>query len=522
MCGIVGWIDWGEVDLTRAGATKERMAETLSHRGPDARGSWLSPRAALAHRRLIVLDPQGGSQPMLYQAAGDHTYALTYNGEIYNFMELRGELELHGHTFRTRSDTEVLLHAYVEWGEECVLHLNGIFAFGLWDQHQQKLLLARDHLGIKPLFYAQRGSSILFGSELKALLAHPSIAAEVDATGLADLFSFRRAPGSAVFRAVRELRAGHIAICTRQQTRVVRYWDLRSAPHTEDLAMTAEHIGALLDDIVKRQIVADVPVGAMLSGGLDSSALAALAAREFRLGGRELHTYALDFADNRLYLPNALIPPSSQDADWSQRVAGYLAARHHVIKVEPAALVANLLAPMHAHDLPAMGQMESSLLELFRAMKRDTTVTLSGEGADEVFGGYPWFHRDSLIHAPLWPLNAARSDSSSPPETTNVPLPTAPMLWRDWPRCGIRRTWIKVVRSQTISLESSSPLSPVLPPAPTEKILTRAERAHWRLSWQQRLARNAPPADAPRLVATLYGLPATFASAFGFNLLATA
>src|SRR5438477_4097579 len=202
MCGIAGWVDWEE-DLTHQGSTIKRMADTVCYRGPDAQGSWLSPRAAFAHRRLMVIDPQGGKQPMIQQENG-HTYAITYNGEIYNFRELRSELASRGHTFHTHSDTEGLLHAYIEWGEECVRRLNGIFAFGLWDEQKQQLLLARDHLGVKPLFYAQRGSAILFGSELKVLLAHPLVKAEVDADGLAEILTFVRIPGSGVYRDVHE------------------------------------------------------------------------------------------------------------------------------------------------------------------------------------------------------------------------------------------------------------------------------------------------------------------------------
>ena len=184
---------------------------------------------------------------MVYQT-GDHIYALTYNGELYNFRELRSELESRGHSFRTHSDTEVLLHAYVEWEEECVHHFNGIFAFGLWDEHKQQLLLARDHLGVKPLFYAQRGSAILFGSELKVLLAHPSVKPEIDTLGLAAVFGFRRAPGSGVFRDVHELRPGHMATFTHNSTHVTRYWALRSAPHPDDLEIGAvqEKVAAVI------------------------------------------------------------------------------------------------------------------------------------------------------------------------------------------------------------------------------------------------------------------------------------
>lgn len=288
MCGIVGWIDWQE-NLTQRGSLMEQMADTLCHRGPDARGQWLSPHAALAHRRLIVIDPQSGGQPMSYQE-GERSYTITYNGEIYNFRELRRELESYGHTFRTQSDTEVILHAYAEWGEACVQRLNGIFAFGLWDEQKQQLLLARDHLGVKPLYYAQRGSTILFGSELKVLLSHPLIKAEVDARGLAEILTFSRVPGSGIYRDVYELRPGHMLLCRQSGLQIRRYWSLRSAPHTDDLATTAEYIRTLLEDTVKHQLIADVPVVTLLSGGLDSSGLTAMAACEFQREGKTLHT----------------------------------------------------------------------------------------------------------------------------------------------------------------------------------------------------------------------------------------
>ena len=214
MCGIAGWVDWTD-DLTHKGPILERMSDTLCLRGPDAHGQWLSPHAALAHHRLIVIDPQTGGQPMLYQE-GERTYAITYNGEIYNFRELRRELENIGHTFRTHSDTEVILHAYAEWGKACVRRLNGIFAFGLWDEQKQQLLLARDHLGVKPLFYARRGNSILFGSELKTLLAHPYVQPEIDAHGMAEILTFAIAPDSGVYRNVSALRPAHLAVCGEQ------------------------------------------------------------------------------------------------------------------------------------------------------------------------------------------------------------------------------------------------------------------------------------------------------------------
>src|SRR2546421_4631302 len=400
MCGIAGWIDW-KGDLTGQGPMIEHMADTLCQRGPDAQGQWLSPHAALAHRRLIVIDPQTGEQPMVYHE-GERTYAITYNGEIFNFRELRRELERCGHTFRTSSDTEVLLHAYVEWGEACVRHLNGIFAFGLWDEQKQHLLLARDHLGVKPLFYAQRGSAMLFGSELKVLLAHPLVKAEVDAAGLAEILSFVRTPGSGVYRDVHELRPGHLAIYSEKGMQISRYWSLRSAPHTDDLQTTTEYIRTLLEDTVKQQLIADVPVATLLSGGLDSSLLTALAAREYKHEGKTLHTYSLDFVDSA---QNFQRDPLHVELDepWAKTVSEYIGTRHHTITVDSSMLMENLLVQLYAHDTPMVGQMNTSLYLLFKAMKQEAAVALSGEAADEIFGGYPWFHNEGLLKAPTFP-----------------------------------------------------------------------------------------------------------------------
>jgi len=400
MCGIAGWVDW-EKDLTQHRSTIEAMSQTVSQRGPDAQGCWLAPHAALAHHRLRVIDPQGGAQPMVYREH-NQVYALTYNGEIYNFRELREELRKFGHVFSTHSDTEVLLHAYIKWGVNCVSHLNGIFAFGLWDEQEQRLLLGRDHLGVKPLFYAQRGNALLFGSELKVLLAHPLVKAEIDENGLAEIFGFRRAPGSGVFRDVHELRPGHRALYTHERLTVERYWELNSAPHPDDLDTTAQKVRALLMDDVRRQLIADVPVVTMLSGGLDSSSLTSLAAREFRREGKPLHTYSIDFADNARYFEESSLRPSI-DEPWVQLMADYVHSQHHTIMVDTPELIESILVPMRAHDLPAGGQMETSLYLLCKAMKKHATVALSGESADEVFGGYPWFHSEEALNAPTFP-----------------------------------------------------------------------------------------------------------------------
>lgn len=406
MCGIAGWVDW-ERDLRKQEAVIKEMINVIQHRGPDAEGMWLSPRAALGHRRLIVIDPEGGLQPMVC-TEGSYDYVITYNGEIYNFRELRKELEAKGHKFRSHSDTEVLLRSYLEWQEDCVNHLNGIFAFGLWDGQREQLLLARDHLGVKPLFYAQRDSAILFGSEVKALLAHPLVEPELDADGLAEIFNVfpLHTPGCGYFRNVFEVRPGHRIVFDRRGSHITQYWSLKSAPHTDDLEKTTEYIRTLLYDTVGRQLVADVPVVTLLSGGLDSSGLTGVAAKEFDRKGKKLHTYSVDFEESSRYFVTSAIH-ESLDAPWVERVAKYFGTQHHNITVRTPELLDNLLVPMYAHDHPAYGQIETSMYLLFKSMKKDATVALSGESADEVFGGYSWFGRKDLTNLNTFPWIAS-------------------------------------------------------------------------------------------------------------------
>ncbi len=316
MCGIAGWIDWN-ADMTRPGPALEAMSDRLSARGPAAAGTWLSPRAALVHRRLIVVDPSGGAQPMVRRFGGG-TYVIVYNGELYNTPELRRALEARGHTFQGYSDTEALLLAYVEWGEGCLSRLNGIFAFAVWNEAGQHLFLARDRLGVKPLFYARRGATFLFGSELKALLAHPAVRPELDAEGLAEVFALglARTPGHGVFRGVSELKPGHYLVHHRGGTHVRRYWSLESRPHPHGPEETVSRVAGLFRDAVERQLVSDVPVCTLLSGGLDSSGITAVAAEAFRKTGRgPLHTFSIEYAENeRHFKPNAFEPDA--DGPW--------------------------------------------------------------------------------------------------------------------------------------------------------------------------------------------------------------
>ncbi|MCE5284726.1 MAG: asparagine synthase (glutamine-hydrolyzing), partial [Pelosinus sp.] len=293
MCGIVGIVDWAE-DLTQQRNVLSDMVDSLTARGPDAEGEYITPHVALGHRRLSVMDPANGAQPM-QRRCGGHNYIVTYNGELYNAPELKAELSNLGYSFKTTCDTEVLLTAYIEWGPRCVDRFNGIFAFGIWDDTEQCLFLARDRIGVKPLFYTVRGSSFIFASELKALLRHPKVEAKVDGEGLAEVFLLgpARTPGHGVFRGVHELKAGYMMLYKRSGMRIRPYWKLISAPHYDDFATTVAKVRNLLEDTVQRQLVADVPVCTLLSGGLDSSVLTALAAKTYQMRGEALHTYSV-------------------------------------------------------------------------------------------------------------------------------------------------------------------------------------------------------------------------------------
>lgn len=403
MCGITGWIDWSH-DLTQQSATLEHMTETLALRGPDASGSWIKAHCALGHRRLSVIDPENGAQPMI-KLMGEDTYVIVYNGELYNASELRVQLEGEGIRFKTQCDTEVLLAAYMVWGGSCLERLNGIFAFAVWDDKEQTLFLARDRLGVKPLFYSTVDGLFLFGSEPKALLAHPACPPEVGSEGLAEIFMIgpARTPGHGVYRHIQELRPGQFMKVDRSGNRIGTYWKLESAPHLDNVEETAERVRSLLEDTVNRQLVSDVPICTLLSGGLDSSALTSFAARHYaneNIG--PVDTYSVDFVDNDKHFKAHVYQPGS-DGPWIKRMSEYLNTTHHDVTFDTPELADALDDAMRARDLPGMADVDSSLLLFCRAIKEDATVALSGEAADEIFGGYPWFHREEALRSGTFP-----------------------------------------------------------------------------------------------------------------------
>ncbi|MEU3463545.1 asparagine synthase (glutamine-hydrolyzing) [Streptomyces sp. NPDC006733] len=401
MCGITGWVDW-ETDLRTREETVRAMTGTLACRGPDADGVWLSRNAALGHRRLSVIDLDGGTQPLrdlpLPRAV------LSYNGELYNYRELREELRGLGHTFRTASDTEVVLRAHLQWGEKAPRRFNGIFAYALWDTRRDELLLVRDHLGIKPLYWHAHRTGVLFGSEPKAVLANPLFRAELDAEGIAELFALPAAPtaGHGLFRGLHEVRPGTVVTVGRTATRQSTYWELESRPHTDDAATTRETVRALLADSVERQLLSDVPLCTLLSGGVDSSAITALAAlaRE-RAGHGKVTSFSVDFPGSAERTPDAW--RTTLDAPYVQAAAEHIGTRHTSVLVPDDDMLDARDAVLRARDRPGWGEMDASLHLLFREVRRHSTVALSGEAADEIFGGYPYFHDAPALAAPTFP-----------------------------------------------------------------------------------------------------------------------
>jgi asparagine synthase (glutamine-hydrolysing) len=404
MCGIAGWVD-RERDLARERGTIVAMTRTLACRGPDDEGVWIAGRVALGHRRLAVVDLPGGRQPMRATDAGGSEHALTFSGEIYGHAALRTELEAHGHVFTTRSDTEVLLRAMMEWGDRALARLDGMFAFAAWDGRRRELVLARDRLGIKPLYYAEIPGGLVFGSEPKALLAHPEVPPEVGDEGLAEIFAMgpMRTPGEGVFRRVRELRPGFFLRYGAGGARLARYWQLESHAHTDDEDTTVARVRELVEGAVRRQLVADVPVCTLLSGGLDSSAVTAIAARALAEEGRgPVDSFSVDLAGEEEHFEASAIQPD-RDPPWVAKVVAATGARHRDIVVTTPEILEALAAPVVARDLPSLGDVDATLYLLCKAIKRTHTVAVSGESADEVFGGYPWFHDPEAVASDDFP-----------------------------------------------------------------------------------------------------------------------
>ncbi|GAB6136999.1 asparagine synthase (glutamine-hydrolyzing) [Halanaerobaculum tunisiense] len=410
MCGIAGWIDW-EQDLTNRHNVLQKMEDTLQLRGPDESGDWISQNVGLVHRRLIVIDPTGGKQPMVKSKNGNK-YVMVYNGELYNTSDLRNKLQQRGYTFTGHSDTEVLLTSYIEWGLECAQYLNGIYAFAIWDVGRERLYMARDRIGVKPLFYSRFGSSLVFGSELKSLLAHPDIEAKIGREGLAEILAIGpgRTPGHGVFKGIKELKPGYYLVYDQDGLRKRQYWKLESKPHEDNVEETISKVRELFVDTVQRQLVSDVPICALLSGGLDSSAITSVASNALQEADKgQLHTYSVDYEGNEEHFEANDFQPDP-DSKWIGLMSDYATTKHHDVILPNSKLVEGLKKGVYARDLPGMADIDVSLYLFCQEIEQDFTVAVSGECADEIFGGYPWYYREEALQANTFPWSRRIDD----------------------------------------------------------------------------------------------------------------
>ena len=407
MCGIVGFINYKK-DLFQYKSVIENMNEKLSNRGPDESDIYLRNHVALGHKRLIVIDPDGGKQPMIEKYSFGE-YVIVYNGQIYNTKELRETLVENNFNFQGHCDTEVLLKSYIHYGKDVVKHLNGIYSFAIWNSNTQELFLARDHFGVKPLFYTIFDDSFIFASELKAIFEYPGIPKILNKQGLAELFGIGPAhtAGFTIYKNIYELKPAYFAVYNKSGLHTERYWKLASKPHTDDFDITCQKLHYLLKDTISRQLVSDVPLCTFLSGGLDSSIITKFAG-EYRKQNElsPIHTYSVDYVDNDKNFVKSDFQPNSDNYYINLMTDNSYSVNQKVMLDTPE--LANALEEaMIARDMPGMADVDSSLFLFCKSVKKEQTVTLMGECADEIFGGYPWFFRADALNSGTFPWSIA-------------------------------------------------------------------------------------------------------------------
>lgn len=409
MCGIVGFVNLKQ-DISNDNYKNVlvNMRDKISKRGPDEDGIFMDEYAILGHKRLIVIDPDGGKQPMTYSYYNS-TYTIVYNGQLYNTKELKDELIENGFSFETHSDTEVLLKSYIFWGNDVTNKLNGIFAFSIWNKNKKELFFARDHFGVKPFYYTYKNDFFIFSSEVKSLFEFPNVNPRIDENGISELFGLGpcHTSGNGIFKDIYELRPAHFGIYNEKGLYIKKYWKLQSKPHTDSFGQTCDKTRFLLEDSIKRQLVSDVPLCTFLSGGLDSSIITLYAAnycKEHNLPN--LNTFSVDYIDNDKNFKKTDFQPNS-DNYYIDLMTKKLNTNHKTILLDTPELADTLEDAMIARDFPGMADVDSSLLLFCKNVKQEATVSLTGECADEIFGGYPWFFREDALNSNTFPWSIA-------------------------------------------------------------------------------------------------------------------
>lgn len=408
MCSIAGWLDESQ-DLREKEQTLNKMSESVKHRGPDEKGEYITRNVALLHRRLSVIDIENGKQPMSLSYKGEK-YIIVYNGELYNTEQLRNDLLSLGHRFVGHSDTEVLLHCYAEYGKNCVHKLNGIYSFAVYEENSRKLFLCRDRVGVKPLFYYKYKGGLVFASEIKALLESGMAKPKINETGLYEIFFLgpARTPGKGVFKGVKELRPGEMAIYKNGKLYKETYYRILASEYTDSEQDTIEKTRYLLTDAIERQLITDVPMCFFLSGGLDSSIICKTASRYYEKNNSgNISTYSVEYEDNRKYFTKNTFQPNA-DFDYISIMVEDTGANHTEIVLDNKNVLDALYDSVDARDLPGYVDIDSSLLLFCKEIKKDYTVALSGECADELFGGYPWYHNKNILFEECFPWSRSQ------------------------------------------------------------------------------------------------------------------
>ncbi|MBQ0097708.1 MAG: asparagine synthase (glutamine-hydrolyzing) [Oscillospiraceae bacterium] len=408
MCGIAGWLD-SKIDLYDKRDILTQMSLTLSKRGPDEHGEYIKKNVALLHRRLAVIDIENGKQPMSFSYKNE-TYTIVYNGELYNAEELRDDLISKGIEFSSHCDTEVLLKCYAYYKKECVNMLNGIYAFAVFEEKSKTLFLCRDRIGVKPLFYYEYDNGLLFASEIKAMLKSKVFTPAVDENGLYEIFFLgpARSPSFGIYKGVKELLPGEYAIYKNGSLFKEQYYKLTAKEHTDSEFETIDKTRFLLQDAIKRQLVSDVPMCFFLSGGLDSSIICKTAADYYKKHDKgQIYTYSVEYRDNKKYFQKSLFQPNA-DYEYISLMVDNTKSNHTEIILDNEQVANALYDSVKARDLPGYVDIDSSLLLFCKEIKKKNTVALSGECADELFGGYPWYHNKNILFEQCFPWSKSQ------------------------------------------------------------------------------------------------------------------
>lgn len=407
MCGIAGFSNFNENFLNNEVFFKEtldNMRKSLKRRGDDANGIYLDKHFGASHSRLSIRDlTENGTQPIV-KNINNNKYVIAYNGEIYNTDELKKDLKNKGYKFTTTTDTEVILYLFIEYKEKCVDYLNGIFAFSIYDTQNETVYLFRDRVGIKPLFYTINDNTLVFGSEPKAIFKYSNITPTIDLDSLRQILGIgpARIAGNGVFKNLYEVKPGHFIIFNKYGLKETQYWELKSDYHKDSYEQTVEKVSFLVRDAIERQLVSDVDICTFLSGGIDSSIVTAVSSNYLNKLGKRLNTFSFDFKENDIYFKSNKFQPE-RDRPYVDIMLKEYNLNHNYLECNEEDLIGLLYKAVDAKDLPGMADVDASMLYFCSLVSKENKVALTGECADEIFGGYPWFYREDLLNSNTFP-----------------------------------------------------------------------------------------------------------------------